>query len=164
MLLPPMVKVSICCRTREATCFLAPLFVANIVAKSTVMYTQKGWINSKKTPVTTCPTNAKNMEKLRLKNGMLLTMNPAEQTGWMIVEAGRMTRAQISEVIIAMAARPLEKTRNIVATMAILMDEVNKNLVSLVSSWSNRLPDKKYTLSKTAPGSMRCVKRKKDAM
>ena len=93
-----------------------------------------------------------------------MTMNPAEQTGWMIVEAGRMTRAQISEVIIAMAARPLGKTRNIVATMAILMDEVNKNLVSLVSSWSNRLADKKYTLSKTAPGSMRCVKRKKDAM
>ena len=90
-------------------------------------------------------------------------MKPAEQTGWMIVEAGRMARAQISEVIIAKAARPLEKTKNIEANMAILMDEVNKNLVSL-SSGSNKLPDKKCNLSKTAPGSMRCAKRKKDAM
>ena len=90
-------------------------------------------------------------------------MKPTEQTGWMIVEAGRMTRAQISEVTIAKAARLLEKTRNIVANMAILMDEVNKNLLSL-SSGSNKLPDKKCTLSKTAPGSMRCANRKKDAM
>jgi len=138
-----MVKVSICCRTREATCFLAPLFVARIVTKSTVMCSQKGWINSKKTPVTICPTNAKTMEKLRLKNGMLLTMNPGEQTGWVIVEEGCIIRAQISQMIIAKAARPLEKTMNIVDNMAILMDEVNKNLVSLISSWSSKLPDKK---------------------
>ena len=162
-LLPPMVKLSICCRSLVATCFLAPLFVARIIATTILMCNQNGWTNPKKTPETICPTIPKTMEKFRLKNGILLTMKPTEQTGWMIVEAGRMTRAQISEVTIAKAARLLEKTRNIVANMAILMDEVNKNLLSL-SSGSNKLPDKKCTLSKTAPGSMRCANRKKDAM
>ena len=42
---------------------------------------QNGRRNPKKTPVTTCTTMIRKMEKLRVKNGMLLTMNPEEQTG-----------------------------------------------------------------------------------
>ena len=64
------------------------------------------------------------MEKLRLKNGMLLVMNPAEHTGWMIVEAGRITSAQISEMTIATAVTPVEKRMNIEVNLAILMDPV----------------------------------------
>ena len=158
MLLPPMVKVSICCRSREATCFLAPLFVAKIVATSTLACNQNGTRNLKKTAVTSCTTISKTIEKLRLKNGMLLTMNPAEQTGWIIVEAGRMICAQISEMTIAKAVTPLEKRMNIEVNLATLID------ADLLPSWSNKSPAKKYTLSKMAPGSMMCANRKNDAM
>ena len=153
-----MVKVSICCRSLVATCFLAPLFVARIVATITLVCNQNGTRNSKKTAVTSCTTIPKTMLKLRLKNGMLLTMNPAEHTGWIIVEAGRFTSAQISDMTIAEAVTPEEKRMNIEVNLAILMDPV------LLSSWSNELPDKKYASSKMAPGSMMCANRKNDAM
>ena len=54
-------------------------------------------------------------EKFRVKNGMLLTMNPTEHTGWIVVDvdAGRLMKAQISAVTIARAVTPLPKTRNI---------------------------------------------------
>ena len=49
------------------------------------------------------------MEKLRVKKGMLLTMNPGEHTGWIIVvDAGLTMRAQISAVTIARAVMPWE--------------------------------------------------------
>ena len=79
------------------------------------------------------------MEVFRVKNGILLTMNPAEHTGWMIVDAGRMTQAKISEVIITRTVPPLQKTRKILADLAIL-------------SCSNTPSVKKDTLSKRAPG------------
>ena len=54
-------------------------------------------------------------EKLRVKNGILLTINPTEHTGWIVVDvdAGRKMKAQISAVTIARAVTPLPKTKNI---------------------------------------------------
>ena len=79
------------------------------------------------------------MEMLRVKNGMWLTMNPAEQIGWTIVVVGRIARAKISEVIITRTVPPLQKTKKILADLAIV-------------SCSNTPPVKKDNLSKRAPG------------
>ena len=117
---------------------------------SALIFSQKGTSrNSKKTPTTTCTTIAKTMEKLRLKNGKLLTMNPREHTGWTIVDAGRITQAQISEVIIVRAVVQAEKRTNIAL-----------NLVKSHSRSTKRSPVKKYTFSKRAPGSKICASRK----
>ena len=59
-----------------------------------------------------CITNIKTIEKLRLKNGILLTMNPTEHTGWIIVDVWRMTQATISVVTIARAVAPFPKRMN----------------------------------------------------
>ena len=58
---------------------------SSVALLGALLRNQRGTGKSKNTPVTNCTTIPKTMEKLRLKNGILLTMNPAEQTGWMIV-------------------------------------------------------------------------------
>ena len=63
--------------------------------------------------MTVCKTKLRTIEKLRVKNGILLTMNPTEHTGWIVVDAGRMIKAQISADTIARAVTPLQKRRNI---------------------------------------------------
>ena len=110
---------------------------------------QKGRKNSKKKVATTRTTIDKTMGKLRLKNGKLLTMNPWEHTGWTIVDAGGMTQAKISEVIIARAVVQAEKRANIAL-----------NLVKSHSRSTKRSPVKKYTFSKRALGSKICASRK----
>ena len=85
------------------------------------------------------------IEKFRVRNGIVLTMNPAEQTGSVIVDAGRMTRTQISEVTIVRAVMPLEKTRKILVDFVIL------------SSCSKKAPVIKSTLRKRDPGSVVCA-------
>ena len=121
-----------------------------MVVISPLIINQNGKTNSRKTPVTSCTTMIRTMERLRVKNGILLTTNPAEHTGWIIVDAGRMMRAQISAVTIARAVMPLEKR---------MKTSVN---AAMLSSCSNKSPVKKYTLPKRAPGSMICAKMKKD--
>ena len=140
-----MVKVSICCRRRVATCFLAPWLVTRIAIRIALKYNQKGLPrNLKKTPVTTCTTSAKTIEMLRLKNGIVLTIKPAEHTGRVIVDAGRMIQAQSSEVIITKTVTPLQKR------ITILVD------LTMVSSGSNNLA-KKCTFPIRAPGSVTCA-------
>ena len=73
-------------------------------------------------------------------------MNPWEQTGWVIVDAGRMTQAQISQVTIAKAVMPPEK---------------NVSLANSLATLSNTPPVKKYNLMEKAPGSMIWANRKK---
>ena len=140
-----MVMVSICCLSLDARCFLAILFVTKIAVSSTLICNQKSKSKSKKTPVTACTTIPRTIEKLRVKKGMVLTMKPAEQTGWVIVDAGRMTRAQISEVTIARAVMLLETTRNILVDL------------DMLSSCSKKAPLKKLTLPKRDPGSVICA-------
>ena len=147
---PPMVKVSIFCRTRDPTWALASLFVARMVVISKLKVCQEGRIKPKKRGVTTCTTIAKTMEKLRVKKGILLTMKPGEQPGLIINAAGRRTRAQISEVNIATAVTPQEKCMNIAVNMAI----------DKLSSCPTEPPVKKSTLLKRAPGSTICAKKK----
>ena len=73
--------------------------------------------SSKKT-VAVCTTNIRTMDKLRVKNGILLTTNPTEHTGgWIIVDAGRMRQAQISAVTIARAVAILPKRENIISAL-----------------------------------------------
>ena len=112
MLLPPMVKLSNCCRSLVATWALAPLFVTKMLVITTLRLNQNGARNSKKIIVVDCTTKTRTMEKLRVKNGILLTMNPTEHTGLIIVDAGRMMQAQISAVTMASAMAPFPKRRN----------------------------------------------------
>ena len=141
-----MVKVSICCRRRVATCFLAPWLVTRIAIRIALMYNQKGLPRkSKKTPVTTFTSPAKTIEILRLKNGIVLTIKPAEQMGRIIVDAGRMIQAQSSEVNITRMVTPLQKARNILVDLA------------MMSSGANNPPAKKCTFPKRAPGSVTCA-------
>ena len=148
---PLMVNVSICCRRRDATWALASLFVAKMVVISKLKVCQEGRRKPKKS-VTKCTTIAKTMEKLRVKNGILLTMKPGEQTGLIIDAGGRKTWAQISEVNIATAVMPQEKCMNIAVNIAI----------AKLFSCPTKPPVKKYTLLKRAPGSRICAKRKKN--
>ena len=48
-----------------------------------------------------------------MKKGILLTMNPGAQMGWALVEAGRKSQAQTSEVSMARAVAPLNETKKI---------------------------------------------------
>ena len=80
---------------------------------STLALNQNGCLISKKTHVTVCKTKLRTIEKLRVKNGILLTMNPTEHTGGIVVDAGRMMKAQISAVTIASTVTPLPKRKNI---------------------------------------------------
>ena len=110
---PPMVKLSICCRSRNATWALAPLFVTKMVVITALMINQNGARNPKKTIATVCTTIIMTIDKLRVKNGITLTTSPTEHTGWIIVnDAGRMAQAQISAVTIARAVAPLPKRMN----------------------------------------------------
>ena len=83
-----MVKLSIRCRIRDATWALAPLFVTKMVVITALTFNQGGEENSKKTIVTVCTTITRTMDRLRVKNGILLTTNPTEHTAgcWMIVD------------------------------------------------------------------------------
>ena len=108
MLLPPMVKLSICWRSLDATCFMASLFVTKMVVATALKVNQKGIRKPPKTAATTCRTMAKTIHMFKVKNGILLTMNPGEHTGWTICDAGRMAQAQISDVSIARTVRPAE--------------------------------------------------------
>ena len=90
VLFPPMLKLSICCRSRVATCALAPLFVTKMHVRNALRLNQNANWYSNKTIVTVCKTMIRTKEKLRVKNGILLTMNPTEHTGWIIVDAGRL--------------------------------------------------------------------------
>ena len=83
-----------------------------------------------------------------MKNGILLTINPAEHTGLTNVDAGRMTQAQISEMVIARAVMPPEKIKNVVLNLVIS------------SSRSTGLPVRKFTFLKRTPGSMICANKK----
>ena len=109
---PPTVKLSICCRSRNATWALAPLFVTKMHGTNALIFNHTGDENSKTTHATVCTTIIMTMEQLRVKKGIWLTMNPTEHTGWMIVEVGRMMQAQISAVTIARAMAPFPKRRN----------------------------------------------------
>ena len=63
--------------------------------------------------MTVLTTMTMTMDILRVKNGIVLTMNPTEHTGgWIIVDAGRMMQAQISAVTIARAVIALLERRN----------------------------------------------------
>ena len=90
-------------------------------------------------------------EKLRVKNGILLTMNPTEHTGWIIVDTGRMTQAHISAVTMARAVAALPKRRN---TKYAFPTSVSSNWIHL--DW-NTSSVKKYILTKKAPGSVTCA-------
>ena len=140
-MLPPMVKLSICCRSRVATWALAPLFVTKMVVSTALIFNQNGASISKKTHVTVCTTKLRTMEKLRVKNGILLTMNPTEHTGWIIVDAGRLMQAQISAVTMVRAVTALPKRR------------VTKYAFPISGS-SKMSPVKRNTCLKRAPGSM----------
>ena len=144
VLLPPMVKLSICCRSRVATWALAPLFVTKIVVSTALIFNQNGASISKKTHVTVCTTKLRTMEKLRVKNGILLTMNPTEHTGLIIVDAGRLMQAQISAVTMARAVTAFPKRRN-----------TNCNLPS--SGLPNMSPVNKFIFLKRTPGSLICA-------
>ena len=146
-MLPPMVKVSIRWRIRCATWALAPWLVTKIVV-TIVVGNQRGAPKSMKTYATTFTTIPKTMDMFSVKNGIWLTINAWEQTGWIIVDAGFMIQAQISQVTIARAVIPTEKKRSIAVNLAIL------------SSTSARPPVKKYILLKRAPGSMICANTK----
>ena len=143
-MLPPIVKLSICCRIRNATCALAPLLVTKMIVITALIYNQKGPRNSKKTIVTVFPIKTRAMEKLRVKNEIWLTMNPTEHTGWIIVDAGRMTQAHISAITMARAVAPLPIRKNIIFALP-------------TSGSTNMSPVKKFILSKSAPGSMICA-------
>ena len=145
VLFPPMVMVSICCCSLDATWFLAILFVSKMAVSSAQICNQMSKSKSKKKPVTACTTIPRTMEKFRVRNGIVLTMNPGEQMGWLIVDAGPMTRTQISEVTIVRAVMPLEKTRKILVDFVIL------------SSCSKKAPVIKSTLRKRDPGSVVCA-------
>ena len=73
---------------------------------------------------------------------ILLTMNPTEHTGWIIVDAGFMTQAQISAITMARAVVPFVKRGN------------SKYALPLSTNMS---PVKKCSLLKRAPGSMICA-------
>ena len=45
----------------------------------------------------------KTMDMFKVKNGIWLTMNPGEHSGWVIVDPGPLTQAEISYVTIARA-------------------------------------------------------------
>ena len=93
-----------------------------------------------------CITNIKTIEKLRLKNGILLTMNQTEHTGWIIVDVGRMTQATISVVTIARAVAPFPKRMN--AKHALPTSGSTDSKFSELTSGS---------ISKRAPGSTICA-------
>ena len=67
----------------------------------------------KKTLMTICTTITKTMERLIVKKGILLTMNPGAQMGWTLVEAGRKSQTQTSEVSMARAVVTLNETKKI---------------------------------------------------
>ena len=137
-----MLKLSICCRSRNATWALAPSFVTKMVVSTTLIFNQNGARNSKKPIVTVDATKIRTMEKLRVKNGILFTTNPTEHTGWIIVDAGFMTQAQIPAITMARAVAPFVKRGN------------SKYALPLSTNMS---PVKKCSLSKRAPGSMICA-------
>ena len=115
---------------------------------TTLLINQKGTTRPKKIFVTTRTTIARTMEVFSVKNGILLTVNPAEHTGLTNVDAGRMTQAQISEMVIARAVMPPEKIKNVVLNLVIS------------SSRSTGLPVRKFTFLKRTPGSMICANKK----
>ena len=84
------------------------------------------------------------MDTFNVKNGIWLTMNPVEQTGWVIVDPGPLTQAQISDVIIARTVMPPEKREKFAITPML----------------SNFPPVNQYTLLKRPPGSMICASTK----
>ena len=84
-----------------------------MVVSTTLIFNQNGARNSKKPIVTVDATKIRTMEKLRVKNGILFTTNPTEHTGWIIVDAGRLMKAQISAVTMARAVTALPKRENI---------------------------------------------------
>ena len=113
VLFPPMVKLSICCHIRVATWALAPLFVTKMLVSTALIINQNGAWNPKKVAVTACTTKLRTMEEFRVKNGILLTMNPTEHTGWIIVDAGRLMKAQISAVTMARTVAPLLQRKKV---------------------------------------------------
>ena len=115
-----------------------------IVVSTTLAFNQNGARNSKKTTVTFCTTKIRTMEKLRVKNGIWLTMNSTEHTGWIIVDAGLMNQAQTSAVTMARTVAPLLQRKN--------------TKYALPNSRSTSMsPVKKSTLTKRAPGSTICA-------
>ena len=83
-----------------------------------------------------------------MKNKIWLRTDPTEHTGWIVVDAGRMTQAQISAVTMARAVTPLKRRRNI--------------LCALLSGLSNVSPVKKYIPLKRAPGALVCTNTNND--
>ena len=80
-----------------------------------------------------------------MKNRIVLTTNPTEHAGWIIVDAGRMTQEQISVVTIArpMGCGPITKKEEHYSCLAKLpLNQYFPSKISLV---------KKNTLPKRAP-------------
>ena len=91
---------------------MAFLFVTRIAVTIKPCRNQCGARMLKKTP-TICTTIAKTMERLIVKNGILLTINPGTHMDWALAEAGRKSQAQTSEVSMARAVAPLNETKKI---------------------------------------------------
>ena len=126
MLFLPMMIRSSCCRILKATCFLAIWFVANIAMRRADTSSHGGTATTKKKRTNIETRITKTIEKLRLKNGMLMTTYPGAQRGVTSSgeAGGRMICAQISEVIMARAVIPTKKMKvanNIFASMSFSM-------------------------------------------